>query len=132
MNNRRFEDALAQVCLQEGVSLIPYSPLGGGVLSGKYNNDGRPAGARTPRSSTPSPARRVASMPSAGRWPRIDGFPQILLDFETAGSLVRTVGDTILLDAILKGTGGRSLATNIALIKNNARLAAAIAGALVT
>jgi len=46
MNNRRFEDALSQVCRQEGVSLIPYSPLGGGVLSGKYNNDGRPEGAR--------------------------------------------------------------------------------------
>ena len=46
LNNRRFEDGLSQVCLQEGVSLIPYSPLGGGVLSGKYNNGGRPEGAR--------------------------------------------------------------------------------------
>jgi aryl-alcohol dehydrogenase-like predicted oxidoreductase len=46
MNNRRFEDALSQVCLQEGVSLIPYSPLGGGVLSGKYNGGARPDGAR--------------------------------------------------------------------------------------
>ncbi len=35
-----------------------------------------------------------------------------------------------LLDAILKRTGGRSLVTNIALIKNNARLAAEIAMAL--
>jgi len=38
LNNRRFEDELAQVCRQEKVSLIPYSPLAGGVLSGKYNN----------------------------------------------------------------------------------------------
>jgi pseudouridine-5'-phosphate glycosidase len=35
-----------------------------------------------------------------------------------------------LLDAILKRTGGQSLVTNIALVKNNARLAAAIAVAL--
>jgi pseudouridine-5'-phosphate glycosidase len=35
-----------------------------------------------------------------------------------------------LLDAILKRTGGRSLATNIALIRNNARVAAEIATAL--
>jgi len=35
-----------------------------------------------------------------------------------------------LLDAILRRTGGRSLATNIALIRNNARVAAEIAGAL--
>lgn len=46
MNNRRFEDELAQVCRQEGVSLIPYSPLAGGVLSGKYNDGARPVGAR--------------------------------------------------------------------------------------
>ena len=35
--NRRFMDELADVCRQEQVSLLPYSPLGGGVLSGKYN-----------------------------------------------------------------------------------------------
>ena len=35
-----------------------------------------------------------------------------------------------LLGAILKKTGGRSLTANIALIKNNARLAAEIAVAL--
>ena len=46
LNNRRFEDELAQVCRQEGVSLIPYSPLAGGVLSGKYQNGARPEGAR--------------------------------------------------------------------------------------
>jgi aryl-alcohol dehydrogenase-like predicted oxidoreductase len=46
LNNRRFEDELAQVCRKEGVSLIPYSPLAGGVLSGKYLNGARPEGAR--------------------------------------------------------------------------------------
>jgi aryl-alcohol dehydrogenase-like predicted oxidoreductase len=49
LNNRRFEDELAQVCRQEGVSLIPYSPLAGGVLSGKYNDGARPDGARFSR-----------------------------------------------------------------------------------
>lgn len=46
LNNRRFEDELAQVCRMEGVSLIPYSPIAGGVLSGKYNDGARPDGAR--------------------------------------------------------------------------------------
>jgi len=46
LNNRRFEDELAQVCRQENVSLIPYSPLAGGVLSGKYQDGQRPEGAR--------------------------------------------------------------------------------------
>jgi aryl-alcohol dehydrogenase-like predicted oxidoreductase len=33
---RRFEDELAEVCRRENVSLLAYSPLAGGVLSGKY------------------------------------------------------------------------------------------------
>ncbi len=44
--NRRCESELAQVCRREGVSLLPYSPLGGGVLSGKYNGESYPEGAR--------------------------------------------------------------------------------------
>ncbi|MFK8115000.1 MAG: aldo/keto reductase [Rubripirellula sp.] len=43
--NRRCESELAQVCRQENVSLLPYSPLGGGVLTGKYQQ-GPPTGAR--------------------------------------------------------------------------------------
>lgn len=46
INNRRFEDELKQVCRKEGVSLLPYSPLAGGVLSGKYLDGARPEGAR--------------------------------------------------------------------------------------
>lgn len=49
LNNRRFEDALAQVCREEQVSLIPYSPLAGGVLTGKYNGGALPKGARFTR-----------------------------------------------------------------------------------
>ncbi|WP_153557899.1 aldo/keto reductase [Roseimaritima sediminicola] len=43
--NRRCESELAQVCRREGVGLLPYSPLGGGVLTGKYQ-EGPPPGAR--------------------------------------------------------------------------------------
>jgi aryl-alcohol dehydrogenase-like predicted oxidoreductase len=44
--NRRFEDALAEVALRADVKLLPYSPLGMGVLSGKYLDGGWPPGAR--------------------------------------------------------------------------------------
>jgi aryl-alcohol dehydrogenase-like predicted oxidoreductase len=44
--NRRFEDELANLCRREKVSLIPYSPIGGGVLSGKYNGGKWPEPAR--------------------------------------------------------------------------------------
>jgi len=43
--NRRCESELAQICRREHVSLLPYSPLGGGVLTGKYEH-GPPPGAR--------------------------------------------------------------------------------------
>lgn len=46
INNRRFEDALADICRREKISLLPYSPIGGGVLSGKYNDGKLPEGAR--------------------------------------------------------------------------------------
>lgn len=46
LNNRRFEDELSACCLAEGISSLPYSPLGGGVLSGKYNHNAKPKGAR--------------------------------------------------------------------------------------
>lgn len=44
--NRRFFDELANVCRREQVSLLPYSPIGGGVLSGKYNQGEMPANSR--------------------------------------------------------------------------------------
>ncbi|OCL93068.1 aldo/keto reductase [Arcobacter porcinus] len=37
--NPRFHDELANVCRKENISLLPYSPMAGGVISGKYNNE---------------------------------------------------------------------------------------------
>jgi aryl-alcohol dehydrogenase-like predicted oxidoreductase len=58
--NRRFEDELAAVCRGEGVSLLAYSPLAGGVLSGKYLDGAWPEGARFTRYKDGSP--RTQSM----------------------------------------------------------------------
>ena len=38
---------LAEACEREGVSLLAYSPIAQGYLSGKYDHGARPAGART-------------------------------------------------------------------------------------
>ncbi len=46
LNNPRFLDELAHVCKKESISLLPYSPIGGGVLSGKYNGAFYPDNAR--------------------------------------------------------------------------------------
>ncbi|MEN5386561.1 aldo/keto reductase [Aliarcobacter skirrowii] len=37
--NPRFHDELANVCRRENISLLPYSPMAGGVLSGKYSKE---------------------------------------------------------------------------------------------
>ena len=44
--NRRFLDELANACRREQISLLPYSPIGGGVLSGKYNGGKMPLNSR--------------------------------------------------------------------------------------
>lgn len=50
--NRTAEIALTEVLQREEVSLLPYSPLGFGVLSGKYLDGQRPQGARITRHPT--------------------------------------------------------------------------------
>ncbi len=71
-------------------------------------------------------------VPAADEIPAAEMRPHI----EAAVAAVAAAGVTgkavtpFLLDAIVKATGGRSLAANIALLKNNARLAAEVAGAL--
>jgi aryl-alcohol dehydrogenase-like predicted oxidoreductase len=46
LNNPRFLDELSEVCKREQISLLAYSPLAGGVLSGKYNGEFYPENAR--------------------------------------------------------------------------------------
>src|SRR6478735_7113444 len=47
--NRTLEIGLAEMSIREDVSLLAYSPLAFGVLSGKFLNGARPAGARMVR-----------------------------------------------------------------------------------
>jgi len=44
--NRLYEQGLSEVSLREDISLLAYSPLGGGSLSGKYLNGHLPEGSR--------------------------------------------------------------------------------------
>ena len=44
--NRSFEVGLAEIAIREHTGLLAYSPLGFGVLSGKYLNNQKPAAAR--------------------------------------------------------------------------------------
>ena len=44
--NRTFESGLAEIAMREDIKLLAYSPLGFGVLSGKYLNGHKPANSR--------------------------------------------------------------------------------------
>lgn len=44
--NRTFDAGLSEICHEEGLRLLAYSPLAFGRLSGKYRHGNRPAGAR--------------------------------------------------------------------------------------
>ena len=57
--NRRFEDELAAVCRAEQVSLLAYSPIAGGVLSGKYAGGQWPDGARFSQYRAGEPRTRI-------------------------------------------------------------------------
>jgi aryl-alcohol dehydrogenase-like predicted oxidoreductase len=58
--NRRFQDEMVVMCREEKISLLPYSPMAGGVLSGKYNRDPETVGRFT--SYIASPEKRIRSM----------------------------------------------------------------------
>ncbi len=65
---RGFETGLAEVALREKVSLLAYSPLGAGALTGKYLNGAKPEGRRLtlwegryPRLNSPIVEKAVAS-----------------------------------------------------------------------
>jgi aryl-alcohol dehydrogenase-like predicted oxidoreductase len=46
LNEPRFFDELAHICRKEKISLLPFSPLAGGVLTGKYQDGIIPKGSR--------------------------------------------------------------------------------------
>jgi pseudouridine-5'-phosphate glycosidase len=73
-----------------------------------------------------NPVPEKSEIPAAEISPAIDAALKEAAAKKVAGKAVTP----FLLDAILRATGGRSLIANIALIKNNARLAADIAVAL--
>ena len=57
--NRRFLDELSTLAKKEQISLLPYSPLGGGILSGKYNNNPNVKGRLSDYLNSPNARQRL-------------------------------------------------------------------------
>ena len=104
--HRRFEDELAEVCRREQVSLLAYSPLGGGVLSGKYQGGVWPDGARFTRYRDWNPRTKVMTtrFVNAGTLATVDRVARLAADcgmalatFAIAWTLTRDfVGSTLI------------------------------------
>jgi aryl-alcohol dehydrogenase-like predicted oxidoreductase len=50
--DRRIENELVPLCQRYGLALLPWSPLAGGILSGKYSAGNFPEGSRATRAGT--------------------------------------------------------------------------------
>jgi aryl-alcohol dehydrogenase-like predicted oxidoreductase len=57
--HRRFLDEMVEMCRTENISLLPYSPMAGGVLSGKYNEDRNCQGRFNTYRKSPEPRIRA-------------------------------------------------------------------------
>jgi aryl-alcohol dehydrogenase-like predicted oxidoreductase len=91
--NRSFEVGLAEVAARENCGLLAYSPLGMGVLSGKYLDGAEPAGARLTvykhfkRYRTPSGVEATAAYVKLARQHGLDPA-QMALAFVTGRPFV--------------------------------------------
>jgi aryl-alcohol dehydrogenase-like predicted oxidoreductase len=75
---REIEWEIVPACLDAGLGLLPWSPLGGGWLSGKYRREARPATTRTAAWRPTTGAARSApgtSSTRCRRWPRTAACP---------------------------------------------------------
>jgi aryl-alcohol dehydrogenase-like predicted oxidoreductase len=75
---REIEREFIPLCLSEGIGIIPWSPLGGGFLTGKYECNNRPADARLTGATGPwentwekrATERNWATLDCLTRWRR--------------------------------------------------------------
>lgn len=68
---RQADTDLAELCHHENVGLLPFTPLGGGLISGRYAPDVTPANSRRAREST------LNGRITERVWPAIDAYIQV-------------------------------------------------------
>lgn len=73
--NRTFEIGLAEICMRERVSLLPYSPLAAGLLSGKYH-----LGIDTDRDRLNKYSKRMRRYKGTTAWEATDRYLKIAQD----------------------------------------------------
>ncbi|WP_333768874.1 aldo/keto reductase [Streptomyces sp. IBSBF 2435] len=94
--SREIEWEITPACQSEGLGLLPWSPLGGGWLTGKYRRDERPTGAtrlgEDPGRGVEAYERRAAAQRT---WDVVDAVQSVA---EEAGATMAQVALAWLLD----------------------------------
>lgn len=75
--DRAIERELVPFCRQYGIGIIPYSPLAGGLLTGKYTPGEPPPpdtrAGRNPRMQSQMTAEQIGKVSALGKWAREQG-----------------------------------------------------------
>ncbi len=58
--DRRIENELVPLCQKYGLGILPWSPLAGGILAGRYNDSSAPEGSRAARQSGSAFTERIS------------------------------------------------------------------------
>ena len=111
--NRSFDVGLTEMTVREDVSLLAYSPLGMGVLAGKYLNGARPPEGRLTRYSRFQRYSTPRAEPAAAEYVRI--AREAGLD-PAQMALAFVTGRPFVTSNIIGATTPAQLSTNIASI----------------
>jgi aryl-alcohol dehydrogenase-like predicted oxidoreductase len=109
--NRTFDVALAEISMRERLSLVAYSPLGQGFLTGKYQRGARPPGARN------TLFERGQRYQLPGTEQAVDAYLQVAADFGLDPSqmaIAFVCRQPFVATTLIGATTMDQLATNIA------------------
>jgi aryl-alcohol dehydrogenase-like predicted oxidoreductase len=100
--SRQFEDALEETCFRENVSMLGYSVLAFGLLTGKFMNGQRPEGARLTLFSTNWPRYNKPSIA-----PAVEQYDKVAKRFDlalTQMALAFSYHRSLMASTIIGGT----------------------------
>lgn len=80
---RNIEAEFADLCLSEGVGLVPWGPLGGGFLTGKYHRDRKPESAPEGRIAVMEPDTEESweNRDTEQNWQILDVMDEIVISY---------------------------------------------------
>ena len=108
IQREEFEVELKQVCLNFGLGVIPYSPLRGGLLTGKYRS-GKPL----PKSTRADSAARFLTAPNIKVLDKLDEIGKVHNATTAQVALAWLLADTVITSPIIGATSVAQLNENL-------------------